>query len=102
MLHSINATNELLAKPSNYYAQRFSTEIQDRLLVSYLSQIFQRPGRLVAPKSYQMPIKPNKQLRRRRESKSEEYGPHNPDWLQRADMSLKFSVPSLAYPQFSQ
>jgi hypothetical protein len=41
-------------------------------------------------------------LRRRRESKSEEYGSHNPDWLQRADMSLKFSVPSLAYPQFSQ
>jgi hypothetical protein len=43
-----------------------------------------------------------KGLRRRRESKSEEYGSHNPDWLQRADMSLKFSVPSLAYPQFSQ
>ena len=56
MLHSINATNEFLAKPSNYDAQRFSTEIQDQLLVSYLSQIFQRQGKLVAPKSYQMPI----------------------------------------------
>jgi hypothetical protein len=53
MLHSINATYEFLAKPSNYDAQRFSTEIQDQLLVSYLSQIFQRQGKLVAPKSYQ-------------------------------------------------
>jgi hypothetical protein len=53
MLHSINATNEFLEKPSKYDAQRLKTEIQDQLLVSYLSQIFQRPGRLVAPNPYQ-------------------------------------------------
>ena len=53
MLHSINTTKEFLAKPSNYGAQRFTTKIQDQLLVSYLSQIFLRPGRLVAPNPYQ-------------------------------------------------
>ena len=53
-------------------------------------------------KLYQIAIWPDKQLRRRRESKSKEYVSQYPDWLETANPSRNFSVLSLTNPLYSR
>jgi hypothetical protein len=79
-----------LVKNEDYPTSMFSTVIDNGILL-VLSLIL---GILFAER----PKNPNKQLRRRRESKSKENVSLHPDWLQTAITSLEFSVQRPANP----
>jgi hypothetical protein len=80
-------------KNEDYPTSMFSTVIDNGILL-VLSLIL---GILFAER----PKNPNKQLRRRRESKSTKTAAHNHVWLQTAISSLEISVQRPAYPPFS-
>jgi hypothetical protein len=77
-------------KNEDYPTSMFSTVIDNGILL-VLSLIL---GILFAER----PKNPNKQLWRRRESKSKENVSLHPDWLQTAITSLEFSVQRPANP----
>jgi hypothetical protein len=79
-----------LVKNEDYPTSMFSTVIDNGILL-VLSLIL---GILFAER----PKNPNKQLRRRRESKSKENVSLHPDWLQTAITSLELSVQRPANP----